>query len=150
MRILCQSNTGASLPDNARCRGETNRTEFEPLKVGEEYIVYGLMFLFSRVDFLVYPDGTGPCWMPSNLFTVIDSSLPAWRICLTEQVDDYQELLATFGITAIIGYDALVSDYHHYVGIIERNPAELQRFFAEKQAVDQWKKTGSGDDLRTV
>lgn len=146
MRILCQSNTGASLPDNARCRGETDRTEFAPLKVGDEYIVYGLMFLFSRVDFLVCPDGTGPYWMPSNLFTVVDSSLPAWRICLTEQVRDFQGLLATFGITALVGYDALVSDHQHYVGIIERDPVQLQRFFAEKQSVDQWQKAGSGDD----
>ncbi|AEA61093.1 hypothetical protein bgla_1g24690 [Burkholderia gladioli BSR3] len=138
MRILCQSNTGASLPENARCRGETDRTEFAPLKVGDEYIVYGLMFLFSRVDFLVCPGGAGPYWMPSNLFSVTDSALPVWRICLTEQVRDYQGLLAAFGITALIGYDALVSDYQHYVGIIERDPVQLQRFIAAKQSIDQW------------
>ncbi|SIT35569.1 conserved hypothetical protein [Paraburkholderia ribeironis] len=146
MRILCQSNAGASLPESARCRGETDRTEFAPLKVGDEYIVYGLMFLFSRVDFLVCPGGTGPYWMPSNLFSVSDSTLPAWRICLTAQVRDYQGLLATFGITALVGYDALVSDYQHYVGILERDPVHLQRFFAAKQLVDQWQNARSGDD----
>lgn len=35
-----------------------------------------------------------------------------------------------FGITAIVGYDALVSDYQHYVGILERDPVQIQRFFA--------------------
>ncbi len=147
MRVLCQSNTGASLPENARCRGETDRTEFAPLKVGDEYIVYGLMFLFSRVDFLVCPEGAGPYWMPSNLFTIADSTIPAWRICLTEQVRDYEGLLATFGIAALVGYDALVSDYQHYVGILERDPVQLQRFFAAKQSVDQWQSAQSGSDL---
>jgi len=39
-------------------------------------------------------------------------------------------LLVAFGITAIVGYDALVSDYQHYVGILERDPVQIQRFFA--------------------
>lgn len=140
MRILCQSNTGASLPERARCRGETDRTQFSPLKVGDVYIVYGLMLRFSRVDFLVCPEGSGPYWMPSNLFAVTDSALPAWQICITGQVRDYQELLAAFGITALVGYETLVSDYQHYIGILERDPLQLQGFFTEKQAIDRWQK----------
>ncbi|MGF6731032.1 hypothetical protein OKW50_003113 [Paraburkholderia youngii] len=140
MRILCRSNTGASLPESARCLGETDRTEFAPLKVGDEYIVYGLMFRFSRVEFLVCPDGMAPYWMPSNLFAIADPALPAWQICLTGQARDYQALMGAFGITALIGYDALVNDYQHYVGILERDPVQLQKFFAAKHSVDQWQK----------
>lgn len=119
-----------------RCRGETDSTEFSPLKIGGEYIVYGLMFLPSRVDFLVCPDSTGPYWMPSNLFEVVDTTLPAWRVCLTGHSQAYQVLQAEFGITAIVGYDTLVSDYQHYIGILERDPDHLQRFFLEKKLVD--------------
>ncbi|MFL9950208.1 hypothetical protein PQR68_29850 [Paraburkholderia agricolaris] len=67
--------------------------------------------------------------------------------CVTGQVRDYQRLLEAFGITALVGYDALVSDYHHYVGILERDPVQLQRFFAAKQSVDKWQNACSGDDL---
>jgi hypothetical protein len=142
MRAICQSNTGAALPGGARSRGESDKTEFAPLRVGAEYTVYGLMFMSNRVDFLVCPDGTGPYWMPGNLFTVFDSALPSWRIRLPGQLEDYEELFAIFGITALVGYGELVDDYQHYVGILERDPLHLQRFFTEKQTIDRWHKAG--------
>ncbi len=140
MRVICQSNTGASLPDNARIHGETDKTEFAPLQIGDEYVVYGLMFRFNRVDFLVCADKTGPYWMPGNLFKILNSTLPSWQICLPVQVPGYQELFATLGIVALVGYDDLVGDYQHYVGILERDPVHLQRFYVEKQKIDQWRR----------
>jgi hypothetical protein len=141
MRVVCQSNTGSSLPEHVRCRGESDKTEFAPLRIGSEYTVYGLMFLVNRTDLLVCPDGTGPYWMPGNLFGVLDSALPPWQICLPGQVGGYQELFSAFGITALVGYKSLVDDYQHYVGILERDPYHLERFFIEKQTIEQWRET---------
>jgi hypothetical protein len=138
MRLLCESNTGISLADDVRLRSETDRTEFSPLRLGSEYLVYGLMFRARRVDFLVCPDSAGPCWMPSDLFKVLDPTIPPWRTCLIRQTQGYRGLLEAFGITALIGYDALVSDYEHYEGILERDSVHLQAFFSEKMIMDRW------------
>ncbi|MBV4476867.1 hypothetical protein [Pseudomonas botevensis] len=137
MRVVCQANTGASVPEDIRYRGETDRTEFAPLRIGVEYIVYGLMFMCGRIDFLLCSDSTGPYWMPHCLFTVLDKSILPWEICLSGQSQDYEELFSTFGISALVGYESLVCDYQHYLGILERDPVHLQRFFEEKKIIDQ-------------
>jgi hypothetical protein len=80
--------------------------------------------------------------MPANLFTISNSLLPPWQVCLPGQLEDYEELFDSFSITALIGYDGLVCDYQHYVGILERDPLHLRRFFTEKRSIDQWHETG--------
>lgn len=145
MRAICISNKAAYLASDIRCLGETDETDFSPLVVGEDYIVYGLMFLRCRVDFLVCPDEAGPCWMPSQFFNVLDSALPPWSLCLSERVSGYDNLLANFGIVALIGYRDLVEDYDHYVGMLERDPRHLQRFFEKKGVMDQWVRENKGD-----
>lgn len=144
MRVFCQANTGKNLPDKLRHFHETDETAFSPLKIGDEYTVYGVMFLSDRVDYLVYPaihDSNwihGPHWMPGPLFKVLDATLPSWQICLAENQPDYQSLFAMFGITALIGYEELVSNPLHYNGILDRDPDELQKFFVEKMKIDRW------------
>jgi hypothetical protein len=137
MQVICNSITGRSIPTIVRLPGESDETRFTPLVVGGKYIVYGLMFMCKRVDYLVSPDDNGPCWMPGNLFDVLDSFLPDLEICLVEKDFNYRRLFTEFGITGLLGYSELVNNYDHYEGILERNPIHLYRFFTHKKVMDE-------------
>jgi hypothetical protein len=91
-----------------------------------------LLFVRERVDFLVATPELSPFWVPSNLFDVVDASVPAgWEFCITNMRSGYSVLFNMFGIGYIMGYPLLVNDYKHYVGVVEREPSELQRFIEE-------------------
>lgn len=145
MRVRCTANMGAGLPHHLR-DSEIDETTFAPLKIGEEYRVHGLMFLSNRVDYLVYPVVhdpdwiNGPSWNPGPLFIVVNSVLPPWRICMTESQPGYLPLLEHFGITALIGYDDLISNIDHYNGIIDREYDHLLRFFEQVMKIEQWER----------
>lgn len=53
MLALCQANLGSAIPPKERYLGEVDQTNYSPLSVGEIYVVYALLFIFDRVDFLV-------------------------------------------------------------------------------------------------
>jgi hypothetical protein len=136
MRVTCLSNKGSDLPKWARLF-ETDHTLFSGLLVGESYSVYAIMFRFNEIEFLVVPSGSNPMWLPSHLFRITDDSLPpSWRLCLTYAAEGYKELLDTFKVIALIGYNALVTNYEHYNGIIERRATELAIFYSEKSKID--------------
>lgn len=129
MLVICNSISGKSLPDDARIMGETDETLFEPLKTGMEYKVYGIMFYTTRIDFLLCPEGENPLWVPSNIFNVLDDKLPPdWGFIITEKTIDYSDLYDAFGIISILGYFELIRSYQHYIGILERDAGELQKF----------------------
>ncbi|MBZ0097636.1 MAG: hypothetical protein K8F30_01050 [Taibaiella sp.] len=137
MQIICNANTGRIIPVFARLPGESDETRFTPLIIGEKYIVYGLMFMCKRIDYLICPDSNGPCWMPGNLFEVTEPFTPRWEICLADKSCNYRKLFMEFGITALLGYDKLVNSYEHYEGILERNPIHLYEFFVHKKVMDE-------------
>ncbi|WP_152605913.1 hypothetical protein [Dickeya undicola] len=133
MLVLCNSKSGKDLPDEARVMGENDETEFSPLEKGVEYTVYGMMYYPLRTDLLVCPDGDAPLWVPSNLFDVLDDRLPSdWGCVITEKKGGYADLRDAFGINAICGYLELIRSYEHYIGILERDPSELQKFYSYK------------------
>lgn len=139
MFVLCEFNTGGAIPLLERHLGETDQTNFSPLKIGEHYLVFGLLFILNRIDFLVCPQGQNPLWAPSSLFKIIDSCVPdGWGICMTKSNADYQILFDTFGIHSVLGYSDLVNKYAHYIGVIERDSDEVQRFFEEKRRIEKW------------
>jgi len=130
MQVVCHSISGKVLPENARIMGETDGTDFSPLLVGHQYGVYGLMFYSARVDFLICPSSSGPVWVPSNLFDVIDEKIPdKWGCVITEKSKEYSDLQESFGIQSICGYLELVRSFKHYVGILERDPDDLKIFY---------------------
>lgn len=133
MLVLCNSTTGKTLPHNARIMGETDETLFTPLETGVEYKVYGVMFYSTRTDLLLCPEGSKPLWAPSNLFYVLDDTLPAdWGCVITEKTEGYADLREAFGVNAICGYLELIRSYKHYIGILERDPDELKKFYTYK------------------
>jgi hypothetical protein len=139
MHVLCEFNIGRAMPSSERYLGETDQTDFSPLKVGESYLVFGLLFILNRIDFLVCAPSQNPLWAPSSLFKLLDARIPdGWKICMTQSNPDYVFLFDMFKIHAILGYPSLTNKYAHYIGILERDPNEVQRFFEEKHQVDEW------------
>ena len=133
MLAICKSILGGDIPPSGRYLGEMDQTNYSPLIVGEGYMVYGLLFLFDRVDFLVRAPEQPPFWVPSHLFDLIDTKVPAgWEFRITQGCADYKALFDAFGINYIMGYPLLVNEYRHYVGLVERDSREIQRFLEFK------------------
>lgn len=132
MIAICKFNNGKALPAGERYFGETDQTNFSPLKIADRYVVFGMIFVMNRIDFLVCPSEQNPLWAPSSLFTLVETHIPKnWEICMTQSSTEYRVLFDTFKIHSIIGYSSLVNKYTHYVGLLERTPHELQKFFEE-------------------
>lgn len=133
MLAICKSNLGSAIPLVERYLGEVDQTDYSPLKVGDSYVVYALLFISDRVDFLVRVPGQPPFWAPSSLFNLVDARVSAdWELCMTQSKAEYKILFDVFKISRIMGYSLLVNDYNHYVGIVEQDPVEIQRF-AERE-----------------
>lgn len=131
MLVRCHSTSGRFLPEISRVMGETDETDFSPLRTEHHYNVYGMIFYSSRVDFLVCPDPGGPMWAPSELFDVIDNTIPqGWGFITTQKYEGYSGLLMDFGIHSICGYKKLVESYSHYVGILERTSSDMEYFYS--------------------
>lgn len=129
---ICRAVTGAEISSTRRYLGETGATDYSPLQVAEKYEIYGFMLVCDRVDFLVAPPAQLPFWVPSDLFDLVDSSLPAgWGVCVTSLSSDYCVLERQFKIGCIVGYPSLVNDYQHYLGLIERDPQAIKTFLEE-------------------
>jgi hypothetical protein len=138
MLVKCIFNSGADLPIDNRCLGETDKTDYSFLEIGNEYIVYGLMFYSSRVDYLICPRKGNPIWIPANLCQIIDDKLSSnWSICVAGLNEDYKILNDNFKIQSIVSYSELVTSFSHYLGLIEREPEDIKRFFIEKAKIDK-------------
>ncbi|MPQ69199.1 MULTISPECIES: hypothetical protein [unclassified Pseudomonas] len=132
MRAICRSNCGSAIPMTERYWGETEKTDYSPLSIGDEYFIYALLFVSERVDFLVGVPGQFPFWVPSSLFELVDDEIPVgWKFCATQFHSDYKVLFESFKVKCIVGYSLLVREYQHYVGVVERDPVELERFMFE-------------------
>jgi hypothetical protein len=133
MLALCQANLGSAIPAKERYLGEVDQTNYSPLSVGENYVVYALLFIFDRVDFLVRAPDQPPFWVPSSLFRLVDAKIPAdWEFCITQTRPDYKCLFDAFKISHVMGYPLLVNEYEHYIGIVERDPVEVLRFMEDE------------------
>lgn len=133
MLALCLANLGNAIPKKDRYLGEVDRTEYSPLVIGESYVVYALLFICDRIDFLVRTPEQAPFWAPSSLFHLVDARVPSgWEFCITQSRPDYKCLFDEFKISCVMGYPLLVNEYEHYVGIAEQDPIEVLRFIEEE------------------
>jgi len=106
-----------------------DQTNYSPMEKGEAYIIYAVLFIVDRVDFLVRAPQQPPFWAPSCLFDLVNSEIPAgWGFCDTRTNAEYRIVFDLFRISHIMKYSLLVSEYVHYQGVVERDPAEVRRF----------------------
>jgi len=141
MLVRCTSISGANVPLKIRENIETDISLYSPFKIGERYVVYGIMFKSKRTEFLICAESCNPDWVPSVLFSVEDSMVPNWHLNFGSDNSEYAELFSFFDINALMGYEKLVSDFQHYAGIIERDDFHLGLFFNEKCLMDALYKT---------
>ena len=134
MKVICIGNTGKEIPISERMSLESDRTSYAPLKIGEEYEVYGLMFKSRQVKYFVEAEGLSVMWAPSCLFKILDATIPSgWVFCNAKENEAYQGLFESFEIISMIGYPLLVTDMNHYVGLLERDHIELRKFLDYKR-----------------
>lgn len=139
MLVSCKFNTGAEIPASSRSLGESEETEFSPLKIGSEYLVFSILSISGNLYFLVCGENEKPLWVPNALFVMIDSRIPdGWGLCITSAKEDYKILKEQLNIEAIFGYEELINEYFHYIGLLERDDRELLKFYREKTRVETW------------
>lgn len=137
MLIKCIFNSGKDLPYDSRCLNESDETDYSFIKIGTEFIVYGLIFFPNRIDYLICLEGNNPTWIPANLFEIKDARLPMnWSICITSTNDNFKVLNESMNIKSIISYTDMVTSISHYTGVIERESEDLKVFFHEKDKID--------------
>lgn len=133
MIVECTSIYGADVPAENRFPGESAETRYEPLKIGNSYMVFAVILYQNRVDYLVDVGGKGPDWMPACLFSIKDGHIPPdLQMVDLKANKQFAPLCEHFGARFMIGYEAITRSYQHFVGLIERERAELDVFYQEK------------------
>jgi len=123
MRISCRANSGQALPESYLGNGYFRESVFN-VTIGSEYAVLGIAVYKGIVCFLLVDDVSLPNWYPADLFSVVDSRIPAnWFSAL------YPGNAAALGF--LIGYRALIFDERHYDALLERDPEALEIFHRE-------------------
>ena len=104
------------------------------VEIGVIYKVYGISLWKNELAYLIISissDSNGlPDWYPAELFEVINGELPA-PIYFRFFVDDER------GVNALCGYQEMVTDYNHYVDLMERDDHALEIFFSRKKEYDE-------------
>lgn len=134
MIIKCKENNIARVSIEKIGLSENQDTDYSFLKIEKEYIVYGIYHTSDSIYFLIDIENCKPMWVPSFLFSMIESSIPdSWSFNMIKENENYNELHSSFGIFSMLGYNELVNNYKHYIGILERNHEELNKFLILKE-----------------
>jgi hypothetical protein len=133
MLVICNSISGKDVPLEQRVNGEGSDVNYSPLIIGEIYTVYGILFFKNRIEYLVDSHDDRPNWVPSCLFSVIDSSLTSNYFSAVITKESEFSWLYENGAQFIIGYQEIIESSEHFIGLIERNETDLITFFENKK-----------------
>lgn len=133
MIVECLSIYGKDVPEESRFPGESMEARYTPLKIGDSYMVFAVIFYRNRVDYLVDAGKGGPDWMPACLFSIKDGHIAPDLQMVDLTVDEqFASLCEHFGARFMIGYEAITRSYQHFVGLLERERDALDVFYQEK------------------
>lgn len=136
MKIICISKRWQDLSKKTLdATGYTN-VSFDVLKVGSEYIVYGMRVDCGVAHYLltIYPSDTWPSWYPSDFFKIIDPLVyNEWYCHVYYDQED---------LNVIWGYKELFSPIH-LSGLLERESEDVAIFEKRKQEIDEWEALSS-------
>jgi hypothetical protein len=133
MIVECLSIYGKDVPEESRFPGESDEVRYEPLKIGDSYMVFAIIFYRNRVDYLVDPGRNGPSWKPACLFSIKEGHIAPDLQMVDLMVDaQFASLCEHFGARFMIGYEAITHSYQHFVGLLERDRDALDIFYQEK------------------
>lgn len=134
MIIKCKENNIKIISIEKIGLSESQDTDYSFLKIKKEYIVYGIYHTSDSICFLIDIENCKPMWVPSFLFFMIENSIPdSWSFNMIKDNENYNELYSFFGIFSLLGYNELVNNYDHYIGILERDHKELHKFALLKE-----------------
>lgn len=130
MKVKCIANSGAGFKkytmEHMGCSVNTQL----PLCVNETYTVYGQMIHRGILQYLI--KGTNenlPSWYPAELFKVVSSQL---YIDWLFGYDSENE------ISAIWGFDELVSNTNFVYDLVEREDYAINIFLKRKKQMDEF------------
>ncbi len=130
MRIKCIGNNGSYLDKITLQKSGDLKTVEYPIKIGDEYVVYGQMIYDEVLYYLIkgtYEDL--PSWYPAELFEVTNNLIyMEWYF----RFDSKSEL------SAIWGYWELVFSLEHYDGLIDREKKDIKIFLDRKKEIDEF------------
>jgi len=130
MKVRCIANTGQGFSKETMETLGNSRESTMPLKIGEEYVVYGQMLYKNVLNYLVI--GTYeqlPTWYPAEIF-VITSSLMYY--------EEYYMYDKDFLIQAIWGFKELVLEDNYVYSLIEREKWAVEIFLKRKKEIDEF------------
>ena len=137
MLVNCNSISGKDVPEKQRFSGESAATDYSPLVIGREYFVFAIIFYANRIDYLISPDNSAPMWVPSCLFSVVDSRLNSnFHAAFIDKNSPFSWLCENYGARFIVGYQKITESFEHFIGLIERNEADLVAFSKQKSLID--------------
>jgi hypothetical protein len=137
MRIRCLYNTGNALrgyetvvlgEEQFGRFGASGNTEYGEIRVGNEYLVMGMIIFDTYIAYLIDDNGfVSAC--PCQLFEVIDDKVENnWHFRLVEKNEDIYPY-----IQAVYGYHEFCSDKKSYEKLIVEKDGEAMRIYFERK-----------------
>jgi len=106
-----------------------NETDGYDLAVDKVYDCYGVMYFKNEVRFLIVNESYfTPKWFPSDLFDIVDSSLPYNWHCNSFNSDSINGWM--------LGYKELVEDYTYLLDLIQEIPYAITIFNNMKENLE--------------
>lgn len=130
MRVRCIANTGRGFSKKTIENLGNSRESTMPLKIGEEYVVYGQMIYKDVLNYLVI--GTYeqlPTWYPAEIFEIASSLM---------YYEEYYMYNKDVLIQAIWGFKELVLEDEYVYRLIEREEDAVKIFLKRKREIDKF------------
>lgn len=130
VRVRCIANTGQSFLEKTIENLGNSRESTMPLKIGEEYVVYGQMIYKDVLNYLVI--GTYeqlPTWYPAEVFEITSSLM---------YYEEYYMYNKDVLIQAIWGFKELVLESEYVYRLVEREKWAVEIFLRRKKAIDEF------------
>ncbi len=126
MLIQCKNNSAKALSVKALRVSGTDATEF-PLIIGKKYTVFAICLWQGVLKYLIIGEQNLPMWYPSELFDVVEKTLPFEWYC---------DIVVGQALEAIWGYKEMVYDNCHFDALQERDSKAVKIFLKRKAEIE--------------
>lgn len=123
MKVKCKSTEGYIFSRKSRKKDLVDIVNYEQLSLGFVYDVYGIMSYNEDIHYLIIDSYGIVGWWSVDFFETVDTEITKnWHYNFFSY--DNKET----GINFIMGYQKLVEDYEHYVGLAEGEEKDIDLF----------------------
>ena len=130
MIVKCIANDGQGFSEKTIVNLKNTKDATTPLKVGENYVVYGQMIYKEVLNYLIIGTYENlPTWYPAEVFEVISPLM-------------YYESYYMYGkdpfINAVWGFKELVFNADYIYNLVEREDIAIKIFLKRKKEIDEF------------